>query len=88
MRTGIQWNGTLLAGQSKRWVSSDWPAAWHVVWYVVPTDADVGTPQLEWEVAVQRADPVTAAYWITVTNTTSAYIDFEGRYAVLSEGDQ
>ncbi|HST49981.1 hypothetical protein [Jatrophihabitans sp.] len=50
---------------------------------MMPTS--VGTvPELDWSVAVQRADANNCTYWITVTNRSSASITFEGRFAVMS----
>lgn len=83
MWTGTQFTGTLSAGASARWFTYGWPANWNVVWYMMPTTPNAGNPELEWSVAVERADPSNATYWITVTNLSGAQIDFEGRFAVL-----
>jgi hypothetical protein len=48
------------------------------------TSVHAGAPQLDWDVAVERADGSQCTYWITVTNLTSAPVTFEGRFAVLS----
>ena len=47
-------------GATSRWFTFNWPTAWHVVWYVMPTSLQTGAPQLDWDVAVERAnaDPV------------------------------
>jgi hypothetical protein len=83
MWTGTQWTGSLAAGASGRWFTFGWSANWHVVWYMIPTT--VGTvPELDWSVAVQRADADNCTYWITVTNRSSAPVSFGGRYAVMS----
>ena len=84
MRTGVQWIGTVAAGATGRWFTWGWPAAQHVVWYMMPTSPQSGAPQLEWEVAVERANSTQCTYWITVRNLTSNVVTFEGRYAVLS----
>lgn len=84
MNTGIQWTGQLQGGETKQWVTYGWPASWHVVWYMMPTSPEVGAPQLDWDVAVERVDASDCTYWITVTNKTSNTLTFEGRYAVLS----
>lgn len=84
MRTGVQWTGTLGPRASGRWYTFNWPAAWHVVWYMMPTSPRRGAPQLDWDVAVERADPGRVTYWITVKNLTTQPVTFEGRYAVLS----
>ncbi|HEX2093629.1 MAG TPA: hypothetical protein VHG28_14580 [Longimicrobiaceae bacterium] len=84
MTTGVQFTGSLAPGASNRWFSSGWPAAQHVVWYVIPTSARAGAPQLDWDVAVERTNATQCTYWITVKNLTSATVTFEGRYAVLA----
>lgn len=84
MWTGVQWTGTVPAGATQRWLTHSWPTAWHVVWYLMPTSAQVGAPQLEWNVAVERANATQCTYWITVRNLTATDVTFEGRFAVLS----
>jgi len=84
MTTGVQFTGSLAGGASARWFTFNWPAAAHVVWYMVPTSPHLGAPQVDWSVAVERADPTHCTYWITVKNLTSTPVTFEGRYAVLS----
>jgi len=84
MRVGIQFNGSLNAGQTARWFTHSWPANWHVIWYLVPTSPRVGSPQLQWDVAVERASSSYITYWITVRNISTSAINFEARYAVLN----
>jgi hypothetical protein len=84
MRTGVQWTGSLGPGQTKKWFTFNWPAAWHVVWYIVPTTPKSGAPELDWDVEVERASTDMATYWITVKNLTNVAVTFEGRYAVLN----
>lgn len=84
MWTGVQWTGTVAGGTSQRWFTWGWPSAWHVVWYMMPTSAHPGAPELGWDVAVERANATQCTYWITVKNPTSSPVTFEGRYAVLS----
>ena len=84
MRTGVQWTGTIPASATQRWFTYAWPASWHVVWYLMPTSPKSGAPQLDWDVAVERANESQCTYWITVKNLTSNAVTFEGRYAVLS----
>jgi hypothetical protein len=55
-----------------------------MIWYVVPTSPVAGAPQLDWDVAVERADATRCTYWITVKNLTTQTVAFEGRYAVLN----
>ena len=84
MWTGVQWQGTIPAGATKRWFTWGWPTAWHVVWYLMPTSPQAGAPELEWDVAVERANGSQCTYWITVHNLTPQNVTFEGRFAVLS----
>jgi len=83
VHTGIQFTGTLTANQTQRWFTFNWPASWHVIWYLMP-DSPGAAPELNWSVAVQRADPNNVTYWITATNLSANTITFEGRYAVLN----
>jgi hypothetical protein len=84
MRTSVQWTGTLSPNASGRWFTFNWPAAWHVIWYMMPTSPQPGAPELDWDVAVERADANFVTYWITVINRTANTVTFEGRYAVLN----
>jgi len=84
MRLGVQFTGSLSAGQSNRWFTFNWPANWHVIWYVVPTSPKTGAPQIQWEVAVERASNDFITYWITVKNISSETVNIEARYAVLN----
>ena len=80
---GVQWTDSVAANESRRWVTTRWPASWHVVWTVMPTTVSPGAPQLRWDVHVERAEPEFVTYWITVTNLTAQAVSFEGRYAIL-----
>ncbi len=84
MWTGVQFTGSLGPNASNKWFTFNWPAAWHVVWYVQPTSPQVGAPQLEWSVGVERANASNSTYWITVRNLTAQNLTFEGRFAVLN----
>ncbi len=84
MWTGVQFTGSLSPNQNQRWFTFNWPAAWHVVWYVVPTSPRSGAPQVDWDVAVERADANNCTYWLTVRNVTNQNITFEARFAVLN----
>jgi len=84
MWTGVQFTGNLAANATQRWFTFNWPVAWHVVWYMMPTSPRSGAPQLDWDVAVERASSTHCTYWITVKNLTAVPVTFEARYAVLS----
>jgi hypothetical protein len=81
--TGVQFRGTVAAGQTNRWFTFNWPAHWHVVWTVVPTTPRLGAPQITWQVRVERASDQYITYWISITNISSYPVDIEARYAVL-----
>ena len=80
---GVQFTGTVPAGQTRRWFTFNWPAHWHVVWTVVPTSITPGGPQVRWKVQVERASDKYITYWINITNVSSAAANIEARYAVL-----
>jgi len=84
MWTGIQWTGTIAANATARWFTWGWPVNEHVVWYLMPTSVRPGAAQLDWDVAVERANNTQCTYWITVKNLTNQSVNFEGRFAVLS----
>lgn len=84
MWTNVQFNGTLAPGASNRWFTWGWPASWHVVWYLMPTSPQVGAPQIDWDINVERANATQVTYWITAKNLTGSTLTFEGRYAVLN----
>ena len=84
MRVGTQFSGTVGAGSSQRWFTYAWPPAWHVVWTVVPTTPNAGAPQVEWDVAVQRASATAITYWITIRNVSGAPVGIEARYEVMN----
>lgn len=84
MWTGVQWTGVVDPGASHQWFTWGWPASWHVVWYMMPTSPQPGAPEIDWNVAVERANGSDCTYWITVTNLTGAPVTFEGRFAVLN----
>jgi hypothetical protein len=81
---GVQWVGNLAGNASARWFTFNWPATWHVIWTVMPTNPRPGSPQVMWNVQVERASAEYVTYWITVTNLTPDPLTFEGRYAILS----
>ncbi|MEZ5410617.1 MAG: hypothetical protein R2761_21500 [Acidimicrobiales bacterium] len=83
MVTGVQFRGTLNPNQTQRWFTFNWPANQHVLWEVMPTTARSGAAQIDWDVAIERADTSHVTYWITVTNLTANPVQFEARYARL-----
>jgi hypothetical protein len=80
---GVQFRGTVPAGQTHRWFTFRWPACWHVLWVVVPTSPRVGAPQVSWRVQVERASQNYITYWISITNATPVPVDIEARYSIL-----
>lgn len=84
--TGVQWRGVVPANQSAKWFSFNWPAQWHVVWSVLPTTPATGGAQIKYDLQVERASEQFVTYWFVVTNLTSADVEVEGRYCILSKG--
>ncbi len=84
MRTGVQFTGQLAPNASGRWFTFGWPASWHMIWHIMATTPRSGAPELDWDVAVERASADAVTYWITVKNLTNATVAFEGRYAVMN----
>jgi len=84
MTTGVQFRGTMPANQTQRWFTFNWPAAQHVLWEIVPTTAHSGAAQVDWDVAIERADASHVTYWLTIKNLTAAPLQIEGRYAILA----
>jgi len=83
-RCGRQFIGSLGPNKTGRWFTFRWPATWHVIWTAVPTTVKTGSPQLDWNVQVERADAEYATYWITVKNLTDQDLSFEGRYCITN----
>ncbi len=84
MRVGVQFTGTVAVGQTRRWCTFNWPAAWHVVWNVVSTSPQPGAPQVDWDVEVERANANFITYWISIRNVSQNPVNVEARYAVLN----
>lgn len=81
---GIQFSGTVPASSTRQWMTSGWPADLAIAWSVVPTTQGSNGPQLETKVQVEKTGDGTLSYWISVTNLTSADVDFESRYVALN----
>jgi len=85
MQVGVQFSGTVGAGGTATWFTHSWPAAWHVVWYCVPTSPILdGPPQIEWKIKVDRQAANLVKYFIEVKNLTGGNVNFEARYAILN----
>jgi hypothetical protein len=84
MTTGVQFTGTIAPNATHRWFTWGWAASQHVIWYVMPVTPRSGAPELDWDVAVERANSTQCTYWVTVKNLTPATVTFEGRFAILS----
>jgi hypothetical protein len=82
--SGVQFTGRVPANGTTRWFTHGWPAGWHVVWTVMPTTPRAGaSPQITWEVHVQRTSASQVTYWISVSNISNQPVDVEGRFAVV-----
>ena len=84
MRVGVQFRGHINPRATQRVFTFNWPASWHVLWYVAPTSPRVGAPQIDFDTEVERASADRITYWIIVRNLTDQAVDYEMRYAVLN----
>ncbi len=85
MNFGVQFSGTVPAGQTRRWFTHSWNANSNVVWIVVPTGPAVdGGAQLEWKVQCTRQTPTLLKWFLEIKNVTNVAVTFEARYAVLN----
>jgi hypothetical protein len=81
---GTQWYGLIEGNQTQRWYTWGWPASSHLAWNIMPLTPCPSGAQLTWSVAVERASPSQATWWITVTNLSAERVRFSGRFNVLS----
>jgi photosystem II stability/assembly factor-like uncharacterized protein len=79
-----QFEGILNPNETRRWFSHSWPSTWHMVWSVMPKTIGSATPQIKWQVSVEKADAQHVTYWLTLTNLTNKSLTIEGRYAIMS----
>jgi hypothetical protein len=84
MVVGTQFTGSIPPHSAVRWFTFGWPASWNVIWTAVSTTPVIGNPQVEWDVAVERASSADITYWITIRNITSRPVNIEGRYAIMN----
>jgi hypothetical protein len=84
MVVGVQIVDTMPPNASIDYFTYGWDPTWDVVWTVVPTSPAPGQPQVEWNVAVERATDASVTYYVTITNLTSNDVGVEGRYAILN----
>jgi hypothetical protein len=84
MVVGTQFTGSVPAFSTRRWFTFAWPMSWHVIWSVISTSPVVGAPQVEWDVAVERASTTDITYWITIRNVTGSDINIEAHYAIMN----
>lgn len=81
---GVQFRGSVPANSTRTWFTHSWPSYWYVDWSLMPTSPIVDGPrQVSLEVAVTRQSERKAKYFLTVTNHSSAAVQFDARYAVL-----
>jgi hypothetical protein len=80
----VQFRGTLNPNETRRWFTYNWSATQHVLWEVVPDSERPGAAQVDWDVAIERADASHVTYWITIKNLTGSAMQFEARYAAVA----
>jgi hypothetical protein len=84
MVIGVQIADTMPPNASIDYFTWGWDPSWDVVWTVVSTTPGPGQPQVEWNVAIERASDTSVTYHVTITNLTSSDLGVEGRYAILN----
>ena len=85
MTFGVQFTGSVAAGQTATWFTHSWNAANTVVWTVVPTGPAVdGNAQLEWKVRCTRQAANLLKWFIEIKNVTNVTVQFEARIAILN----
>jgi hypothetical protein len=84
MVVGVQIADTMPPNATIDYFTWGWDASLDVVWTVVPTTESMGQPQVEWNVAIERASDTSVTYHVTITNLTSSDLGVEGRYAILN----
>ena len=83
--SGVQFTGTVGAGQTGRWFTHSWPDMWQVLWTVVPTAPIIdGNAQIEYSIQVDRQAFGLLKYFIQVTNLTGGPVNIEARFDVLA----
>jgi hypothetical protein len=81
---GVQWTDTMPPNATIDYFTWGWPACWDVVWTPMATTPDVGVPEINWKVQVERSSPYFLTYHIVITNLTNTPVGIEGRYAILA----
>ncbi|HEX6367565.1 MAG TPA: hypothetical protein VF006_01455 [Longimicrobium sp.] len=81
----VQWTGPVAASTTTQLSSTAWPAAWDVLWTVMPVSPTGVSPQIRWKVRVQRSAAQQVTYWILVTNLTPVPVTVELRCCVLKK---
>lgn len=85
MNFGVQFSGSVPAGQTRRWFTHSWNANSNMLWSIVPTGPAVdGEAQLEWKVQCTRQTPTLLKWFLEIKNVTNVAVTFEARYAVLN----
>jgi hypothetical protein len=84
MVVGVQIADTMPPSATIDYFTWGWDPSLDVVWTIVPTTPAPGQPQVEWNVAVERAADTSVTYHVTITNLTSSDLGVEGRYAILN----
>ena len=87
MTFGVQFQGSVPAGQTRRWFTHSWPFHWFVVWTVVPTAPTIDGPeQVEWTVQITRQAEALLKYFLEIRNLQNYPVTVQARYNVLGWG--
>jgi hypothetical protein len=85
MTFGVQFRGSVPAGQTRSWFTHSWNANSNVVWMIAPTGPAIDGPaQLEWKIQTTRQAANLIKWFIEVKNVTNVEVQFEARYAILN----
>ena len=84
MVVGVQIADTMPPNATIDYYTWGWDPSLDVVWTVYPTTPGPGSPEVEWNVAIERASDTSVTYHVTITNLTSSDLGVEGRYAILN----
>ena len=78
--SGSEMLGTVASYDVKRWITSDWPVEWTVIWSLVPSPAG---SRIESSVVTERQTEALLRYYLAVRNLGPAPVTVEARYVVV-----
>jgi hypothetical protein len=79
-RSGSKILGSIPPFDSRRWITSDWPLEWNILWTIIPSPSSVRT---EWNVVTERQSDSHLRYYIQIRNLSDIQATVEARYLVI-----